>query len=331
MSKRMPVRIGVLAIASAFACIRLDALAQSQDCCPGECCPASIVVPFSPGGSADFVARQFATVLATLLRTQVVVDNRAGSGGALAMQYAAQRVPDGSSVLLGTNGVLFTSQLSTKARLSLTSDFTPVGRIAVAPQVLLVPVGTRFSSVRELVDQARRNPGKVTFGSSGTASVSQLAGELFSQSADVRFSHVPYKGSGPALTDLLAGQVDFGFFEAASALAQIRAGRARALAVTSKTRLPALPNVPTMQEAGVPEADLQDWYGLFLPKSTPNVVVGRWQKVLLQAAADTELRERLQANGMLVEPIAGEQFANFLRNESQKTATVARRADIKID
>ena len=294
--------------------------------------PIRIVVPFAPGGGNDVFARQLATRLGETLKQQVIVDNRPGAGGTVGTDAAAKAAPDGYTLLLGHTGTLaINPALYPKLPYDAKTDLVAVGPLARAPLVLVVPAASRLRTLGDLIAAARAAPGRLSYASSGNGTGGHLAGELLEEIAAVRLLHVPYKGTAPALSDLLGGQVDAMFSVIPPALPQIEAGRLRALAVTGLRRSPKLPQVPTAAEAGVQGYESTLAYGLMAPRGTPEPVLRTLGAALAQAVDSPQLRDAFRAEG--AEPLAGSaaDFAELMRAESEKWARVIRAAGVKAD
>ena len=294
--------------------------------------PIRIVVPFAPGGGNDVFARQLAMRLGETLKQQVIVDNRPGAGGTVGTDAVAKAAPDGYTLLLGHTGTLAINPvLYPKLPYDAKHDLVAVGPLARAPLVLVVPAASRLRTLGDLIGAARATPGRLSYASSGNGTGGHLAGELLEEIAAIRLLHVPYKGTAPALNDLLGSQVDAMFSVIPSALPQIEAGRLRALAVTGTRRSPKLPRVLTAAEAGVAGYESTLAYGLMAPRGTPEPVLKSLGAALAQAVASPQLRDALLAEG--AEPLAGSaaDFAELMRTESEKWARVIRAAGITAD
>jgi len=293
--------------------------------------PVRMIAASSPGSAVDIVARIIAPKLSEQLGQQVVVDNRAGAGGNIGAEIAAKAPPDGYTLFLGTPAHAINSALYRKPSYDLTRDFAPVSQVTTGQYVIVVHPSLPVKSVKELIALARARPGQLNFASAGTGNATHLAGELFRSLAHVNIVHVPYKGSGPALTDLIGGQVQLMFSNLTSALPYMKTGRLRALAVTSEARATAAPGLPTVIEAGVPHYVVTSWFGIFVPAATTRDIVMRLNGEIAQAMRAADLRERLAAEG--AEPVANtpEQFAAFVRAEIELWTKVIRSAGISLE
>ena len=311
-----------------FACLALlaaSAAAQSDR-------PVHFVVGFTPGGPSDILARALGAKLADALGQPVVVENRPGAGGNIAAEAVAKSAPDGNTWLLGNNSILATNQ-SLYARLAYdpVKDFAPVALVAVQPNILVVNPGLPVHSVRELVDYARQNPGRLNYASSGSGAAAHLAAELFKAMTGVSMVHVPYKGAQPALTDVLAGQCQLMFATSASVIPYIKAGRLRALAVTTVERSPGMPELPTIAEAGVPGFEAITWHGVVVPAQTPASVVERLNRAINAVLRQKDLVERLSGLGAEVAGGTPQDFAAYIAREIPKWTKVVRDSGAKAD
>jgi tripartite-type tricarboxylate transporter receptor subunit TctC len=316
-----------LALAAAVVAAPLAAHAQLY---PAK--PVTIVVPFAAGGTTDILARVIGQALNKELGQSVLVDNRAGAGGNIGAQLAAKGVPDGHTLFMGTVGTHAINQsLYKKLPFDPVKDFAPLTRVAMVPNLLVAHPGKPYKNVKELVAYAKANPGRVNFGSSGSGSSIHLSGELFNALAKVDMVHVPYKGSAPAVTDLVGGQIDVMFDNMPSAIQHVRSGRLRALAVTTAKRSPELPDVPTIAEAGVPGYEATSWFGMFAPAGTPAPVVARLNAALVKVLADPAVKKKLAEQGAEPYSETPEQFAEFIRKESAKWSKVVKESGASAD
>jgi tripartite-type tricarboxylate transporter receptor subunit TctC len=268
-----------------------------------------IIVPFPPGGGADALARIMAPYLSNSWGQPVLIENKPGASGHIGAEAVATSPADGHTLLMSS-----TASLSERN----VHQFAPVTLVSASPYVITVNPKVAASNVRELIELAKRNPGKLTFGSSGTGAASHLSGELFKSMAGIDMLHVPYKGTGQALTDLLAGQIDVMFAPAQTVMPQVQAGRLNALAVTSAKRASTLPDLPTAAESGLPGYEAIGWFGLLAPVATPKSVVAKLGADANAALAEPEVRQKMLLLG--AEPSGGtpEQFAAFIRNDMAK-------------
>ncbi len=294
--------------------------------------PIRIVVPFAPGGGNDVFARQLGVRLGETLGQQVLIDNRPGAGGTVGTDAVAKAAADGYTLLLGHTGTLaINPALYPKLPYDARNDFVAVGPLAETPLVLVVAAASVSKTLQQLLAQAKTAPGKVSFASSGNGTGGHLAGELLEELAGVKLLHIPYKGTAPALTDVLGGQVDAMFSVIPPALPHVEAGRLRALAVTGARRSARLPQVPTVAESGVAGYESTLAYGLLAPRGTPEPVLKTLAAALAKAVGSPQLRDALRAEG--AEPLAGSgtDFSSLMRSENAKWARVIRAAGIKPD
>jgi len=290
-----------------------------------------LVVPFPTGGGTDAFARPLAIKLSAQLGQQVIIDNRGGAGGTIGADAVAKSAADGYTLLLGA--VHHTVAVSAYPNLpyDLEKDLTPITSVGAVPDVLVVNPKVPAHSIRELIAYSKANAGKVNYGSSGNGTTRHLAGIIFNAKTGTSMVHVPYKGSGPAMAALLGGEIDLIFEGLGSASTQIRAGKIRALAVTSPQRSPAFPEVPTMAEAGVPGFESISWYGLWAPAATPRDILGRLHAEVGKALASPELKSIWAQQGAESGGEPTEQFARYIKSEIEKWGTVVRQNKIVID
>src|SRR6185436_17072890 len=315
------MRLFVLVAAMLAAC------AQAQDY-PSR--PIRFIVPFPPGGSSDLIARAIAPRLSERMGQPVLIENRAGAGGMIGVEMFVKAPPDGYIIGLAAAGAL-SSNISLYPTMPYhpEKDLAPISMLAMIP-FFLVAHPSQAPTLKQLIDAAKAKPGEIAVGYGGNGSTMHLAGELFNMMADIKLQPVPYKGSGPVSTDVLGGQVPLGVVDVPSAIAHVRAGKMRALAVTSKRRIVAAPEVPTFEEAGVPGYEAIGWFGAVAPANTPPAVIQRLHKEIVAALQDPEIRERALAAG--AEPFTNtpQEFAALIREETRKWAEVIRIANIKL-
>ncbi len=294
--------------------------------------PIRIVVPFPAGGTTDLIARAAGQKLTESLGQPVVVDNRPGAGGNIGAELVAKSAPDGYTLLMGTVGThAINASLYPKMPYDHVRDFAPIILVAGVPNVLVVNPSLPVNSVQELIAYGKANPGKLNFASSGNGTSIHLSGELFKTMTGVQMAHIPYKGSAPALQDLAGGQVQLMFDNLPSALPLIKAGRLKALAVTSKTRAPALPDVPTVAESGLPGFEASSWFGLLAPAGTPQPVITKVNAEIAKWLATPEAKEKLTAQGANVVGGTPEDFARHIAAETAKWQKVVKESGAKID
>jgi tripartite-type tricarboxylate transporter receptor subunit TctC len=280
--------------------------------------PIRLIAPFPPGGSVDIMARLISDPLGAQLGGKIVIDNRTGASGNIGMEAAARAKPDGYTVVLNTIPLATNQALFDKLAWDPVKDFAAIGMVATAPHVLVVPQKVQARKVDELVKLARANPGKLTYASAGVGTTFHLCGEMFKDSTNTFILHVPYRGGGPALLDTLGGQVDMSFPTLSAALPHVKAGNLRALAVTDTARSPLLPDVPTLQEAGVKDFQFTQWLALLAPAATPRDVVMRLNAALKDALNSKELRDKFAAQGFDAFITTPEEAAKFIAAEVQR-------------
>ena len=292
--------------------------------------PIRFIVPFAPGGGRDVVGRIIGQRMSEQLGKPLIIDNRAGGGGTLGCELAAKAAPDGYTLLLGNVGPIAVGPaLYPKLAYDPVRDFAPVTMIASFPNLLVANPGLPFKTVPELVAYAKSRPGTLNFASAGAGTSTHLAGELFKSVAGIDVVHVPYKGGAAAMTDIIAGQVAYYFGTMPSSMPLAKAGKLRALAVTSLTRSPAAPEVPTIAESGYPKFETAAWYGLMFPTGTPREIVARTNAATMVVLALPDIRERLVHEGS--EPLGSTpaQFGAYIKSELAKWTKVIRNAGIK--
>jgi len=294
--------------------------------------PVTIIVPFAAGGTTDILARIIGQALTAELGQSVVVDNRAGAGGNIGGQAAAKAAPDGHTLFMGTVGThAINASLYKKMPFDPVKDFAPLTRVANVPNLLVANPAQPYKSVKDLIAYAKANPGKVNFGSSGNGSSIHLSGELFKSLAKVDMQHVPYKGSAPAVTDLLGNQIGIMFDNMPSAIQHVRSGKLVPLAVTTAKRSPELPNVPTIAEAGVPGYEATSWFGMFAPAGTPAPVLAKLNAAIVKVLAQPDVKKKINEQGAEVYSETPEQFAAFIQAESVKWGKVVKESGASLD
>jgi tripartite-type tricarboxylate transporter receptor subunit TctC len=331
MFKRQSLKVIVGAVlAAASAC----AMAQTT-AAPFPSKTITLVVPYAPGGSSDTRARQVASKMATILGVSVIVDNKPGAAGNIGTDYIAKATPDGHVIGIGNLAPLTVNKyLFSKMAFDPASDVTPVALIEKGPLVLLVSNDkSPFKSFADLVAFGRKNPGKLSYASAGTGGAFHLAGELLEDATGVAMLHVPYKGGGPATTDLLAGNVSFMFDMVPASLPYAKSNppKARALAVANDKRLPQFPDVPTFAELGIKGLEVSNWFGVIAPKGTPPAVVARLNDAVNRALKDPELAERITSQGNVIGGGSAEDFARFIASESARWAKVIKDKKIQAE
>ncbi len=287
--------------------------------------PVRFIVGFTPGGPSDILARALGQKLADLRGQQVVIENRPGAGGNIAAELVAKSAPDGATWLLGNNSILATNQsLYRSLGYDPVKDFAPVALVAIQPNILVVNPNVPAGSVKELIALAKAKPGELNYASSGSGAAAHLAGELFKAMTGVDMVHVPYKGAQPALTDVIAGQAQLMFATSASVIPYIKAGRLRALAVTTARRSAAVPELPTLSEAGVPGFEAITWHGVVVPGATPEPLVERLNRDIVKVLRLPDLRERLESLGAEVVAGTPRDFADYIAREIPKWTKVVK-------
>lgn len=325
LKRRTLITVGAVACALASSA----ALAQ-VDAYPSK--PIKWIVPFPPGGAMDNIARTLGEQMGRKLGQPFVVENRAGAGGNLGADAVAKSPPDGYAMMIVANGMAVNKFLYGKLSYDPVKSFAPVSLVAVVPNVLVTNAAqSKARTVAEVIAQAKTQPGKMTFASAGNGTSIHLAGELFASMAQVEMLHVPYKGSGPAVTDLIGGQVDYMFDSVTSALPHVKSGKLRAIAVTTAKRSSALPNVPTIAEAGLPGYELSPWFAVYMPAGTPKAVIARINGALLEAMGTPEARARFDAIGAERIGSTPEQLAAHLDAEMLKWGKIIQARGIRAD
>jgi tripartite-type tricarboxylate transporter receptor subunit TctC len=317
----------LLALAAACIATVQPAAAQAPGAYPSR--PIRLVLPAAPGGPVDVIGRTMAAGLAESLGQSIVIDNRAGAGGIIGAEIVVNANPDGYTLMFSHSGPLaIEAALHSKLSYSPVKDFAPVSLVAASPYVLIVAPNSPAKSVKELVALARSRPGKIHFASGGIGTGLHMSGELLNQAAGIKMVHVPYKGAGPGMTALMGGEVDTMFNGVSSALPHVKAGRLRALAVSSAKRTALFPELPTVAESGL-RYETAGWYGLVAPARTPKAVTGKLQSQLDKALSTPDMKQRLAAQG--IEGIAStpEELTRHLHVELEKWTAVVKAAGLK--
>ena len=320
MNQRILIAMGLA------ACAALPVQAQTW---PAKA--VRVVVPFPPGGAADTLIRPLTVKLADALGQQFVADARPGANGNIAAEIVARAAADGYTLMFGNSSLPISVSLYDKLSFDVLKDFTPVSLVAMTPSVLVVHPSLPVRSIKDLVALAKKQPNKLNFASGGIGNTMHLAAALLDSMAGIQMTHVPYKGAGPAIVDVIAGQCDMVFVNIAPVLGHIRAGKAVPIAVTSKTRSTVLPEVPTVAESGMPGYESTTWYGFLGPAGLPREVVTKLNAAIVSAVAGKDLRERYIALGAEPETSTPEAFATLIRNDIPAWAKVVKAAGAKAE
>jgi tripartite-type tricarboxylate transporter receptor subunit TctC len=313
-----------------FAALVAMAACASAQTYPSK--PIRLVVPFPPGGSLDVVARAIGQKLTEAWGQPVVIDNRPGAGGNIGADLVAKSAPDGYTILegaLSTHAV--NVSLYSKMPYDPVRDFAPITLVAITPNVLVLNPSVPANSVKELIAYAKANPGKLSFGSGSNGSAGHLAGELFKTAAGVDMVHVPYKGAAPAMQDLLGGRIQLMFDNLANSMQQVRAGKLKALAVTTEHRSALVPELPTLSEAGLPGFDISTWWGFMAPAGTPKEIVAKWNTEVTRILSTPEMRAFFAQQGAEPSPTSPEAFAALIQGEIAKYAKIVKDSGAKVD
>jgi tripartite-type tricarboxylate transporter receptor subunit TctC len=291
--------------------------------------PIRIIVPFSPGGGTDTIARTLGAAMSQDLGQTVIVENKPGAGTVIGTDTVAKSAPDGTTILIATFAHAVNPSLRSKMPFDTEKAFDPVVLIGRSPNILVVPASSPYKNIKELVAAAKADPGKLTFASQGVGTSAHLAGELFNNLAGVTMTHVPYKGAGPALNDLLGGQVNMMFATATAAAPLIESGKVRALGVTTPERSPVRPEVPSIAEAGVPGYAAESWYGFFVPAGTPAEIVNKLNAATAKAAQSETFRKRVEGEGLVITTGTPKELADYVNAEQKRWAAVVKAAKIE--
>lgn len=292
--------------------------------------PITIVVPYAPGGAADALARLVAQKMGAKLGASVIVDNKAGASGTIGAGFVAKAQPDGYTVLYDTTPYSINPHLMPKMPFAADA-LKPLSLVSLIPNVLIVKADSPLKDVKQLIAKAKAEPGKVNFASGGGGTVQRLASELFAQRLGLNMVHVPYKSGGPAITDVMGGQVDFMFSTVTAASPHIAAGKLRGLVISSPRRSPKLSDVPTVAEAVIPGYEVYEWHGMFVPAGTPDAVASKLQAAIVDVLNDEEVKKRFNELGADPVGSTSAQFAEYLKKEDAKWSEVVRKGNIKAD
>lgn len=294
--------------------------------------PVTIVVPFPAGGGTDAFARPLSAMLTKNTGKQFIIDNKGGAGGTVGATVAAKAAPDGYTFFMGAVHHAIAPSMYPKLDYNIETDFIPVGLVSSVPQVIVVnPKKVPVTDLKGLLEFVRKNPGQLNYGSAGNGTSHHLAGELFKLQTKTFITHIPYRGAGPALQDLIAGQVDMMFDGLGSSAAHIKGGRIRALAVAAEKRAPGFPEVPTSVEGGVPTYQVATWYGLWAPKGTPKESIDAMRAEMVKALGSDELRKAWNGLGTDTPDLYGEAFGKFVSSEVKRWAEVVKHSGAKLE
>jgi tripartite-type tricarboxylate transporter receptor subunit TctC len=291
--------------------------------------PIRVVVPYAPGGATDLTARLVGQKMQEAMKQNVLVDNRPGAGGVIGTDIVAKAAPDGYTVLIAVPAEIAILPHLQKMPYNVARDLAPVSLAAVTPLILVVHPSLPVRSVKELIAFARARPGQLTYASAGTGGVQHLSGELLKVTMKLDMAHVPYKGAGPVMPDLIGGHVPMFFSGMPPAMPHVKAGKLRALAVTTTRRSPAAPDVPTMAEAGVPGFDISNWFAYFVPSGTPAEVISRLNSEVNRGLKQPDVREKLANVGAETVGTSPEELAKFVRSETEKFARLVKLSGAK--
>ncbi len=305
-------------------------LARAQASWPSK--PVTVIVPFPPGGGTDAFARPLFAMMSKNTGRQFLIDNKGGAGGTLGAGLAARAAPDGYSFFMGAVHHTIAPSMYPKLDYQIEADFIPVGLVSSVPQVIVVnPKNVAATTLPQLLDTIRKNPAKLNYGSAGNGTSHHLAGELFKLQTKTFITHIPYRGAGPALQDLIAGQVDMMFDGLGSSANHIKGGRIRAIAVAGAKRAPGFPDVPTSIESGVPSYQVATWYGIWAPKGTPRDAITAMQAEMRKALNSDELKGLWTGLGTETPNLWGDDFGKFVSNEIKRWAEVVKNSGAKLD
>ena len=316
--------------AAAAATAALPLLGRAQSAWPNK--PVTVVVPFPPGGGTDAFARPLFAAMSRNTGRQFVIDNKGGAGGTLGAAFAARAAADGHHFFMGAVHHTIAPSMYPKLDYNIETDFVPVGLVSSVPQVVVVnPARVQATTLAQFLEYARANPGKLNYGSAGNGTSHHLAGELFKLQTRTQITHIPYSGAGPALRDLVGGQIDMMFDGLGSSAAHIKGGRIRALAVASEKRSAAFPDLPTSAEGGVPTYQVATWYGIWAPKGTPREAVAAMQAEMRKALNGDDLKSVWLGLGTETPNLWGEDFGRFVGSEVRRWAEVVKASGAKLD
>lgn len=320
-------KVNTIGRIAAIAALVLAGTVHAQDF-PNQ--PIKLLIPYPPGGSADMLARPLTEKLQAALGQPVVLEYKAGAGGSIATAQLARAKPDGHTILMVLAAHAINASLYPDLPYDTRKDFTPVSLVATLPLLVAAPKKTPANTMQELVSYAKTNPGTLTFASAGNGNTSHLAAEMFKSTANINMLHIPYKGSGPAVVALLAGDVSLMFDSISTSLPQVKAGKLKALAVTGAKRSALLPDVPTVAESGFPDFVVNGWYGILAPAKTPQPVVEKLNKAFAAAATDPEIKKQLAGYGYEVVASTPREFGQHIDKELVQWQKIIKEAGVKM-
>ena len=312
-----------IVVAALFAAIPA---ARAQSSYPER--PIRMIVPFAPGGGSDISARTMSTELGQALGTTIVIDNRPGAGSTLGADIASKASPDGYTLFLGNISMAFNAALYKKLPFNALRDFAPISLATEQPNIIVIHPSVPANTLQEFTALAKSQPGKMTYGSAGLGSGTHLAMEMLMMSQRIKLIHVPYKGTGPAVAALLGNETNAFMSTFASALPHVKANRLRALAVTTKARAAPLPDVPTVEQSGVPGFEYATWYGILAPAATPKPIIDKLNKAIVGVLSNPDMKDRYAKQGVTALPTTSAEFSKLFRSETEKWAKVVREAKI---
>jgi tripartite-type tricarboxylate transporter receptor subunit TctC len=313
-------------LAAAGLCVLLTPALASAQTFPDH--TIRLIVPFPPGGPNDIIARVVSQKMQAILKQTIIIDNRGGQGGVLGTDLVAKAKPDGYTIAVASAGALAISPSMEKVAYETLKDLAPVTLVAKVPEMLVVAENVPAKNMAELIALAKKQPGKLNFASSGPGSLPHLAGELFKLQAKIDIVHVPYRGAAPAVNDLLGGQVQMVFLDLPVLLPQVKAGKLRPIAVGAEKRVPSAPDVPTTTEAGLPQLQTENWYGMVAPAGTPKDVIAALNKAAVEALKDPDVVAKLSSQGAILVGDTPDEFRAFIASETAKWAKVIKDAGV---
>ena len=324
---RLTTRAGFVGMAAALV-FGAAAPTSAQQAFPSK--PITLVVPFSPGGGNDILARAIAPKMGQILGTTVIVDNKPGAGGNLGTDYVAHAAPDGHTVVIASSQVTMNPFLGMKVPFKIESDFEPVGLIASVPIMLVANNEQPFKTLKEFIQYSKANPGKLSYSSPGNGTPQHMAGEVYAKLSKTELLHVPYRGTGPSIGDLIGGQVQISFATYASAIQHVQSGKLRALGIAGQKRTPLMPDLPTFAESGLPTYDAELWYSLLAPAKTPKAVVDKLNAALATALKSPDVMKQLAQQGFETRTSTPAELKTYIGKEMARWERVITENNIKI-